>query len=165
MLQKLLSDHFVSFNSPNIFHKLQIGMLHPTVQNDLHLSKVTSLHITLMEVLSTTNTLPLPLFCYALRHCLNNTHYFFENRLLLEVDHFTRHVLQCLCRQIDAFIDQQEQVAALGGAHLLDFAPQVVRMPEADQLNEYTLPRPLMGQSKIRNHDRIAQVEHFIFTC
>ena len=70
------------------------------------------------------------------RPALNCRDHLFDHRPAGEVQHLARHILEFIIRQIDTFVDQQDQVVPPGGADFRQFAPQIVRVPEADDLHQ-----------------------------
>src|SRR5262249_13189337 len=94
---------------------------------------------------------------------LDSFNHFLEDRFVLEVHHLAGNILKFVGRQVDPLVHDQQQIATIGGSYLLDFAPQVVGMPETYQFDQHALACLFMGDGKIRNHDSIAEQQYFVF--
>src|SRR6266567_3288441 len=71
----------------------------------------------------------------ALRHCLNRLHHLFQHRFLLKKYHLARCIIKRILRNLQPLVNEQEKMSTIRRPHLLYLSPQVLRMPEADQLD------------------------------
>src|SRR6266567_9449335 len=96
-----------------------------------------------------------------LSHIFNRLHHLLQHRLILEKDHLARRLLKRLLRHVQPLVDQQQQRGTIGGTHLFYLPSQVLRMPEAHQLDHnFPLFILIVDQNKVRDHHRISQQEH-----
>lgn len=101
----------------------------------------------------------------ALGHFFDGLHHIFNHRLLLEKNNLAGRIAKIFFCHIESFVDEQEEMGAVGRSDFFYLSSEILRMPEAHQLNQYFALLILsINQREVWYHHRIAQEQHIAFT-